>query len=249
MKPMALVLAGTAIAMSTGGCHSRAADSPPSTDRNSAAATAAKQDWTRQVRPTPEGGFVMGNPAAPVHVVEYGSLTCPHCKAFNDEGTPRLISDYVKRGKVSYEFRNYVRDPYDIAAALIARCDGPKNFFQLTDALYKDQPNWIAKVEALPSKLDDQLDGLPEAQQFLARARAVGLQQWGAAHGIAPAQSTRCLTNTAEVDRLVQMNADGTDKYDIPGTPTFLIDGKVAGDATTWDTLKPALDAALVHRG
>ena len=249
MKPMAFVLAGTAIAMSTGGCHSRATDSPPGMDHDSAAATAAKQDWTRQVRPTPQGGFMMGNPAAPVHLVEYGSLTCPHCKAFNDEGTPRLIADYVKPGKVSYEFRNYVRDPYDIVAALIARCDGPKNFFQLTNALYKDQPNWVAKVEALPSKLDDQLDGLPEAQQFLARARAVGLQQWGAAHGIAPAQSTRCLTNTAEVDRLVQMNADGTDKYDIPGTPTFLIDGKVAGDATTWDTLKPALDAALVHRG
>jgi len=191
----------------------------------------------------------MGNPAAPVHLVEYGSLTCPHCKAFNDEGTPNLIADYVKPGKVSYEFRNYVRDPYDIAAALIARCDGPKTFFQLTDALYRDQPNWIAKVEALPSKLDDQLDGLPEGQQFLARARAVGLQQWGAAHGVPPDRSTRCLTNTAEVDRLVQMNADGTDKYDIPGTPTFLINGKVAGDATTWDTLKPALDAALVHRG
>ena len=249
MKPMAFVLAGTAIAMSTGGCHSRATDSPPGMDHDSAAATAAKQDWTRQVRPTPQGGFIMGNPAAPVHLVEYGSLTCPHCKAFNDEGTPNLIADYVKPGKVSYEFRNYVRDPYDIVAALIARCDGPKNFFQLTDALYKDQPNWIAKVEALPSKLDDQLDGLPEGQQFLARARAVGLQQWGAAHGVPPDRSTRCLTNTAEVDRLVQMNADGTDKYDIPGTPTFLINGKVAGDATTWNTLKPALDAALVHRG
>jgi protein-disulfide isomerase len=191
----------------------------------------------------------MGNPAAPVHLVEYGSLTCPHCKAFNDEGTPRLIADYVKPGKVSYEFRNYVRDPYDIAAALIARCDGPKDFFQLTDALYRDQPNWIAKVEALPSKLDDQLDGLPEAQQFLARARAVGLQQWGAAHGVPPDRGTHCLTDTAEVDRLVQMNQDASDKYDIPGTPTFLVNGKVAQDATTWDTLKPALDAALVHRG
>jgi len=191
----------------------------------------------------------MGNPAAPVHLVEYGSLTCPHCKAFDDEGTPNLIADYVKPGKVSYEFRNYVRDPYDIAAALIARCDGTKDFFRLTDALYKDQSNWIAKVEALPSKLDDQLDALPEGQQFLARARAAGLQQWAAAHGIPATQSTRCLTDTAEIDKLVQMNADGTDKYDIPGTPTFLIDGKVADDASTWDTLKPALDAALVHRG
>jgi protein-disulfide isomerase len=181
--------------------------------------------------------------------VEYGSLTCPHCKAFNDSGTPHLMADYVRPGKISYEFRNYVRDPYDIAAALIARCDGAKDFFQLTDAIYKDQPNWIGRVEAVPSKQEDQLASLPEAQQFLARARAVGLQQWATSHNIPSAQSTRCLTNTGEVDRLVQMNADATDKYEIPGTPTFLINGKVADDATTWDTLKPAIDTALVHRG
>ena len=191
----------------------------------------------------------MGNPAAPVHLVEYGSLTCPHCKAFNDDGTPNLIAGYVRPGKVSYEFRNYVRDPYDITAALIARCDGARDFFQLTDSLYRDQPNWIGRVEAVSSKQENQLASLPEGQQFLARAKAVGLQQWATARGIPPAQSTRCLTDTAEIDKLVQMNADGTDKYDIPGTPTFLIDGKVADDATTWDTLKPALDAALVHRG
>ena len=249
MKPMVFVAAGTAIMMGASGCRPEAKHSTQNPDRSPAITADTKADWTRSVKPTAQGGFVMGNPAAPVHLVEYGSLTCPHCKAFNDEGTPRLISDYVKPGKVRYEFRNYVRDPYDIAAALIARCDGPKDFFNLTDALYKDQPNWIARVEALPSKLDDQLDELPESQQFLARARAVGLQQWAATHGVPPERSTRCLTNTSEVDRLVQMNADGTDKYDIPGTPTFLINGEVAGDATTWDTLKPALDAALVHRG
>lgn len=246
---MAFVAAGAVIIVGASGCHSEAKHSTHNPDRAPAVTADTKADWTQSVKPTPEGGFVMGNPAAPVHLVEYGSLTCPHCKAFNDEGTPNLIAEYVRPGKVSYEFRNYVRDPYDIAAALIARCDGPKDFFQLTGALYKDQPNWIAKVEALPSKLDDQLDGLPEGQQFLARARAVGLQQWGAAHEVPQTQSTRCLTNTAEIDKLVQMNADGTDKYDIPGTPTFLINGKVADDATTWDTLKPALDAALVHRG
>jgi protein-disulfide isomerase len=245
---MAFVAAGAVIMVGASGCHSEAKHSTHNPDHAPAVTADTKADWTQSVKPTPEGGFVMGNPAAPVHLVEYGSLTCPHCKAFNDEGTPKLISDYVKAGRISYEFRNYVRDPYDIAAALIARCDGPKDFFQLTDALYKDQPNWIAKVEAVSSKQEDQLASLPEGQQFLARARAAGLQQWAAAHNIPPAQSNRCLTNNAEVDRLVQMNADATDKYDIPGTPTFLIDGKVADDATTWDTLKPVLDAALVHR-
>ena len=192
---------------------------------------------------------MMGNPAAPVHLVEFGSLTCPHCKAFNDQGTPNLIADYVKPGKVAYEFRNYVRDPYDIAAALIVRCEGARSFFPLTDLIYKDQPTWIAKVESLPSTEDDQLDSLPEGQQFLARARAAGLEQWGVAHKIPAQQIDHCLTDKIEIERLVQMNSDAGDEYDIPGTPTFLINGKVADDATTWDTLKPLLDAALVHRG
>lgn len=225
-----------------------------SADRNSPAVLLgarnlpAKGDWTQKVSTTPQGGFVMGNPAAPVRLVEFGSLTCPHCKAFNDEGTPALIADYVKPGKVAYEFRNYVRDPYDIAAALIVRCQGAKSFFPLAEALYRDQPSWIAKVEALSSKQDDQLDSLPEDQQFLARANVAGLDKWGTAHGIPPAQIARCLTDKEEIERLVQMNSDAGDEYDISGTPTFLIDGKVA-DASTWETLKPALDAALVHRG
>lgn len=225
-----------------------AARNMPSAPAKSVAAPAG-HDWTQIVTATPQGGFVMGNPAAPVHLVEFGSLTCPHCKAFNDEGTPNLIADYVKPGKVSYEFRNYVRDPYDIAAALIVRCQGAKSFFQLTGAIYKDQPSWIAKVEALPSSEDDQLDSLPDDQQFLARARAAGLEQWGTAHNIPAGQVEHCLTDKTEVERLVQMNSDAGDQYDIPGTPTFLINGKEVEDAATWDALKPALDAALVHRG
>jgi protein-disulfide isomerase len=208
----------------------------------------ANGDWTQAVSATPEGGFLMGNPAAPVHLVEFGSLTCPHCKAFNDEGAPALLADYVKPGKVAYEFRNYVRDPYDIAAALIVRCDGAKSFFPLAETLYKDQPGWIAKVEALSSKEDDQLDSLPEEQQFLARARVAGLDQWGAAHGIPTDRIAHCLTDRTEIERLVQMNSDAGDEYDISGTPTFLINGKEA-DASTWQGLKPALDAALVHGG
>lgn len=213
-----------------------------------ASAAPSKGDWTRTVTSTPQGGFVMGNPAAPVHLVEFGSLTCPHCKAFNDEGTPNLIADYVRPGKVAYEFRNYVRDPYDIAAALIVRCEGANSVFPLTETIYKDQPTWIAKVESLPSSLDDQLDSLPEGQQFLARARAVGLEQWGISHGIPQQQLDRCLTDKKAIEQLVQMNSDAGDQYDIPGTPTFLINGKEVDDAATWDSLKPALDEALVHR-
>ena len=78
----------------------------------------ANGDWSEVVAATPEGGFVMGNPNAGVKLVEYGSYTCGHCARFDEEGVQPLIDKYVKTGRVSFEFRNYVRDPYDLAGAL-----------------------------------------------------------------------------------------------------------------------------------
>ena len=75
---------------------------------------AAASDWTKTVTVTPDGGYRMGNPAAPVKLVEYGSLTCGACGRFAQEGVPQLVSKYVRTGRVSFEFRNYVRDPADI---------------------------------------------------------------------------------------------------------------------------------------
>ena len=63
---------------------------------------------------TPAGGFVMGNPNAKVKLIEYGSLTCPHCREFDEKGVQPLIANYVKTGQVSWEFRNYVRDAFDL---------------------------------------------------------------------------------------------------------------------------------------
>src|SRR6185369_5725735 len=106
----------------------------------------ADGDWTQIVTPTPAGGFMMGNPVAKVHLIEYGALTCPHCRAFDETGVTPLINTYVKTGKVSYEFRNYLLSAMDLAPSLIARCNGAKSFFALTRALYTDQPEWVGKV-------------------------------------------------------------------------------------------------------
>ena len=92
----------------------------------------------------------MGNPDAKVKLIEYGSLTCPHCREFDETGVTPLINNYVKSGRVSYEFRNYVRDAFDLSASLVARCNGAKSFFPLERAMYKDQPTWVAKIQAVP---------------------------------------------------------------------------------------------------
>ena len=86
--------------------------------------------WADVVNATSAGGFVMGNPNAKVKLVEIGSLSCPHCKAFDDEGVPALIEKYVKPGKVSWEFRTYViHGPIDVAADIVVRCNGAEELF------------------------------------------------------------------------------------------------------------------------
>jgi protein-disulfide isomerase len=76
---------------------------------------------------TPEGGFVIGNPNAPLKLVEYGSHTCHVCAAFSQEGAAGM-DKYVETGVVSYEIRNLIRDPVDLTIALLARCSGPAAF-------------------------------------------------------------------------------------------------------------------------
>ena len=203
-------------------------------------------DWSQVVSKTPQGGFLMGNPNASVKLVEYGSMTCPHCAEFDEAGLQPLIDKYVKTGNVSFEFRNYVRDPYDLAAALVARCNGEKSFFPLTRALFADQENWVAKLQAVPPPQQQALTGLGPDRQFLEIAKLAGFQQWAAMRGVPTAKSTQCLTNEADINQLVQMNSDTTTEYpEFAGTPAFTINGKLLDRTASWDTLEPQLRDAL----
>ena len=217
-----------------------------SADAATAGKAAVATDWTRIVVKTAAGGYRMGNAKAKVTLVEYGSMTCPHCRAFDDEGGDALLRNYVKTGKVSYEFRNYVRDSYDVSAALIARCNGAKSFFSLTRALFKDQPKWIEKAQATPADRLEKMKDLPTNRLFLEAAKLAGLPQWAAARGVPAAKSGQCLTNEKEIEGLVAMNKAATDQYpNFPGTPTFILNGKMLEQAGTWGALEPKLRAEL----
>src|SRR3954469_1746838 len=141
MKALAL-LAAAALAFPAAAApvHHRAAPA-----RHAASA----RDWSRVVVATPEGGFRMGNPAARVKLLEYGSLTCPHCAAFAREGEAALVQNYVRTGRVSYEYRNYILNGIDIVASLLARCSGPSGFFPMAQNLYATQQQWIGRITGL----------------------------------------------------------------------------------------------------
>lgn len=202
-------------------------------------------DWSDVVNAT-SAGFMMGNPNAKVKLVEIGALTCPHCAEFEEKGAPVLVDKYVKSGQVSWEFRPYLLHGLDIPANLIVRCNGVKTFFPLIRAMYHDQPVWFAKIEAVPQAQMEQVQNLPPDKQFVDLAKLAGLQDWAVTHGIAQAKSNQCLTDQKEVDQLVQQSSDVTNQYpDFSGTPSFVINGKLIKDAHTWETVEPALQAAL----
>ena len=246
MKP-SVFLAGAMALVAIAGCNSKPGDA-----KNNApvkwqqVAPPKGGDWTMVVNATPAGGFMMGNPNAKVKLLEFGSLTCPHCREFDERGVPTLVNKYVKSGQVSWEFRNYVRDPFDLTASLIARCNGAKSFFPLMRAFYKDQSVWVGKIQATPQAQLEQLQSLPPGQEFVQAAKFAGFPEWAAARGVPVAKSNQCLSNENSINQLVQMTGDATNQYpNFPGTPTFVINGKMVENTATWELLEPKLKAAL----
>ncbi|MBA3667701.1 MAG: thioredoxin domain-containing protein [Sphingomonas sp.] len=208
-------------------------------------------DWSAIVSKTAEGGFIMGNPNAKVKLVEYGSMTCPHCAAFDEAGTKPLIDNYVKKGLVSFEFRNYVRDQFDLTASLIARCGGESSFFGLTRNLYADQSNWIGKLQAADQAQMQALEAMAPAQKFSTIADLAGLKQFASLRGVPRAKADACLADEAAVNQLVQINSDAITQYPkFPGTPTFIINSAMVElgpvtEAQVWPTLETKIKEAL----
>ena len=234
-----------ALALVLGGCGG---DETGTANQSAAQNVPLKQvaapngDWTQLVAATPQGGFVMGNAAAPVKLVEFGSLTCGHCAAFAEEGVPTLVEKYVKSGQVSFEFRNLVRDPVDLAAALLARCNGPAAFFPLTEQLFAAQQDWYGKAAALSAEQQQAIGASP--QPAVGYAQAAGLDQFVRVRGVPAAKAQACLADQAQVQQIVQQNAEASKEYQISGTPTFLINGKVV-DGGDWKAIEPQIQAAL----
>ena len=201
-------------------------------------------EWTQVVSQTPEGGMMMGNPNAPVKVVEFASLTCGACAGFAEEGEPKLIDKYVKSGQVSFEMRNFVRDGADLAASLIARCNGPAAFFKLSDQLFAAQGEWLGQLQGMTPQEQQAILSMPPGQQAMAFAQRAGLDQFARVRGIPAAKAQACLTDEAEIKRLVAMKEQAVREYSVPGTPSWVINGRSLG-SMQWDGLEPQIQAAL----
>ncbi len=204
---------------------------------------AVAPDWSRTVVSTPEGGMAMGNPRAKVTLVEYGSLACSHCRDFAAQAMGPLKANYVRSGKVRYEFRNFILNGYDLAATSVARCAGPSGFFPIAEATFASQNQWMARIKATPEARLKQLEGLPPAKLFPEMARIAGFQALGARYGVPAARANVCLSD-AKAAQVLLDRTNAARAQGVRGTPTFFINGR-ALEVNEWAGVEAAIKAAI----
>ena len=202
----------------------------------------AGTSWSATVNETPEGNFVMGNPDAKLKLVEYGSFTCSHCADFAETASPE-IRERVDTGKMSYEFRTYVRDPIDLTTALLARCGGKDVFYPLSEQFFANQKAMFDKVQGQEGTFKG-VEQLPPAQRPVAIAQIAGLIDFAKQRGISEDQAKQCLADTATAEKRAKGVEAANNQYQIQGTPSFLINGVLVDNVANWASLEPKLKEA-----
>jgi protein-disulfide isomerase len=178
-------------------------------------------DMATVLKPGPLPELTVGDPSG-VPVVEYGSLTCPHCATFSREIFPELKKDYIDTGKVRFIFREFSRNSLDVAAFLLARCVGDDKAFAAVELLFSQQDKWAFVDKPL--------------EPLIAAMRPAGLTH---------DQAMACLKDQSKADTMVAVGKRASDEIKMTGTPTFVIDGKVYGGELSMDQLKAILDPLI----
>ena len=194
------------------------------------------------VTATTDGAHLLGSPAAKIKLTEYISYTCPHCAHFNQESEASLRLDFVASGKGSIEVRQYIRNPIDMAAALLVDCGGPAHFLKLHDIVLSTQTEWLAKVANLTEAQRQRWENGPIGGRMRAIAGDLGFYEIMENNGFTRPTVDRCLNDDAAMKRLAAQTEAAT-TAGVTGTPGFAIDGVVLAGTYDWTTLAPQLQA------
>ncbi len=157
---------------------------------------------------SPLGDMVMGAENAPVTIIEYASMTCPHCAHFAVETFPKLKERYIDTGKVRYIFREFPLDVVAAGASLLARCADKDKYFSLLDLLFHTQVNW-----AVQNPLEPLFDVVKQA--------GFSRESFNACLDTKNNENSRKILNGIESTR-----NHAADKLKVTSTPTFFINGK-----------------------
>jgi len=165
--------------------------------------------------------MVLGNADAPVTIVEYASMTCPHCAHFHETTMPELKTKYIDTGKVRLILREFPFDPRAEAGFMLARCSGDK-YFPMVDTLFKQQRNWATAENARDALL--QLSKLA---------------------GFTQEKFEACLTDQKLLDEIRAVRTRGAEEFKVDSTPTFFINGKQYKGAMSIEQISAVIDGML----
>ncbi len=161
---------------------------------------------------------ILGNPDAPITIVEYASLTCPHCAHFTNDVLPELKKKWIDTGKAKLVMRDYPLDEPALRAAMIARCAPPDRFYAYTDMFFGAQDKWVTARDY---------------RDALARLVKLG--------GMSREEFDNCLKNTALENKIVETRLVASKELDVNSTPTFFINGTKFTGAPTVEEFDKAL--------
>jgi protein-disulfide isomerase len=161
---------------------------------------------------------ILGKPDAPITIVEYGSLTCPHCAAFDAEVLPKLKEKWIDSGKAKLVLRPFPRDGDDLHAASVALCASPDRFYAFIDAIFASQDQWMAASDK---------------KAALARIALLG--------GVNKTKFDACYDDKTVSDKLLASRLVASQQLGVDSTPTFFINGKKFDSAPTADAFEAAL--------
>ncbi|WP_159976920.1 MULTISPECIES: thioredoxin domain-containing protein [unclassified Novosphingobium] len=215
----------------------------PSGEPIARVAPPAGKAWADMIEKTPEGGYRMGNPEAPIKLIEYGALSCSHCAEFAKESFDKLRDDYVASGRVSYEMRYFMLNVFDIPASLLATCGTTEAVIPLSEQFWAWQPKMFENMQNADKAKLAALDALPKEQQIAAVAEISGMNEFFASRGIARDQGNACVSDTAKAKALADQTQKASEQFNITGTPSFIINGNSVGSGS-WAEIEPKLQQA-----
>ena len=172
--------------------------------------------------------MVKGKADAPVTIIEYASMTCPHCAAWAKDVYPQLSKDYLETGKAKLVFREFPLDGAARMASAVARCFSGDQYFSFIDLLFANQMNWMKDFDG--------------NQQITREDIVEGLSQMARQAGMPREKVQMCaddMTNFAAVEANWQ---EGQTRYNVSSTPTFLINGTPHVGEISFDALKQVID-------
>lgn len=233
----------TSLALALAACGEEAAESALEGDVVAEVPAPEGTSWSQTAVRTEDGGWQIGNPDAPIKLIEYGSLTCPGCVAFSLDASEKLHKEYVDSGRVSFEFRSApIHGWPDLLMTRMLECAPLSAGVPLADQIWANYETLMGGFQARSAEAE-QTFGLPPEQRFVALGQVSGITDFFAARGISSDQAEACLTDASKVEGLAEKLQQSMTDADITGTPTFLLNGQKL-NVSRWSDLEPMLQRA-----